>query len=219
MPPEVVPPPWRLRGRGYVFAYSFPEAFVQAQELPSGLRGALRRGPGAVMLVDYAESPVGPYHELLFLAGRYQLGGSTVCSIPCIFVSSERSVVSGRANWGLPKQQAEFSWTEEGERQERVRVAAGGSVFFDALLERGVVPFPVFAPRWPLPLSLVQPRKGRTLVTTLRGAGLARRARLRRLRVDGQHFPDTSALSPWLGLRIAPFRLVFPAPREGVLRD
>ena len=43
MPPEVVPPPWRLRGRGYVFAYSFPEAFVQAQELPSGLRGALRR--------------------------------------------------------------------------------------------------------------------------------------------------------------------------------
>jgi hypothetical protein len=163
------------------------------------------------MLVDYAESPVGPYHELLFLAGRYQLGGSTVCSIPCIFVSSERSVVSGRANWGLPKQQAEFSWTEEGERQERVRVAAGGSVFFDA--------FPVFAPRWPLPLSLVQPREGRTLVTTLRGTGLARRARLLHLRVDGQHFPDTSALSPWLGLRIAPFRLVFPAPREGVLRD
>jgi hypothetical protein len=187
---------------------------VAGLELSDELRSAYRGGPGVLMLVDYTASPVGPYREVLFAAGRFRMGGRTAFTIPRILVSTAASVVAGRANWGLPKEQADFEWTSEGPRRDRVRVSLGGSVFFDAVLEHGRVPFPVFAAPWLLPFTLGQPREGRVVVTTLRGAGIARRARLSSLRVDGRLFPDLSALRPLLGLRIAPFRLVFPRPES-----
>jgi len=216
--PSQVPAPWSLRGRGYVFAYRFPEAFARAQA-PEALEAAYRGGPGAVMLVDYTESPVGPYRELLFLAGRFTVGASTAFSIPRILVSSEASMRAGRANWGLPKELAAFEWQEAGRRRERVCVSNAGGVLFEAVLEHGVVPFPVWCPAWPALFTLAQPWDGRLLVTTLRGAGFARRARLRSLRLDEARFPGVGAFRPWVGFAMAPFRLNFPVPHEVGLRS
>jgi hypothetical protein len=200
-----------LRGRGYIFVHSFPRDFAFRHPLGEDFRGRFRGGPGAILLVDYLASPVGPYRELLFL-GRFEVGGSARFSIPRIFVSSAASALGGRANWGLPKELADFEWTSQGPRRERVRVSTGNGVFFDASLEWGHVAFPVLAARWPLPFTVAQPFGGRTLLTTLRGVGLARRARLASLTVDEQQFPDTAAVPPRLALRIAPFRLAFEAP-------
>jgi len=215
--PGEVPPPWRLRGRGFVFAYRFPEAFARAHA-DALLREGYRGGPGAVMLVDYTESPVGPYRELLFLAGRFRAGAATAFTIPRILVSSDASVRAGRVNWGLPKELARFEWEREGGRRERVRVEDADGLLLEAVVERGVLPFPVICPPWPLPFTLVQPWEDGAWLTTLRGAGVGRRARLVSLAVDGARFPDVRPFPPVAGLALDPFRLVFPVPRQTDLR-
>jgi hypothetical protein len=165
------------------------------------------------MLVDYEESPVGPYRELLLVAGRFDTPSGRGFSIPRILVSSQASVAAGRAHWGLPKELADFRSEPEGPRSERVCVSQDGAVLFSAHLQRGLVPFPIVAAPWPLPFTLAQPFEGRTFRTVLRGVGLARRARILSARVDPARFPDVFASAPILGLHIAPFHLVFPVPQ------
>jgi hypothetical protein len=209
----LVSPPWRLAGRGFVLAYTFPPEFVEAQGLPAGLLGRFRGGPGAVMVVDYASSPVGPYRELLFLPGRFAVAGGLYPAITRIFVSSQASADNGRAHWALPKERATFESEATGRRRERVRVLAGGRVFFEAELAWSRWPLPVLVPRWPLPFTLAQPGPDGLRLTTLRGAALARRARLLSVRVTGPEFPDVCGFAPRFGVRTAPFRLVFPEAR------
>jgi len=210
---EVVPPPGRLTGAGYVFGYVFPRELVEAQPLPNELRGRFCGGIGALMLVDYATSPAGPYRELVFLPGRFEVRGRRHPVITRIFVSSEASVRSGRANWALPKELATFESEARGPRRERIRVASEDRIFFEAELEWGLLPLPMLVPRWPFPFTLAQPGAGGFRLTTLHGSAIARRARLVSLRVSGHQFPDLALLRPILGVRVAPFRLVFPSPR------
>lgn len=65
---------------------------------------------------------MGPYDELLLIPGMAAFpdlpgqrgaarGGRSALSISKIWVSSEASMYCGRANWGIPKQLAEFQWT------------------------------------------------------------------------------------------------------------
>ena len=82
-----VPPPWSLQGDATLILY--------------------RRG--VLAFIRYAESNVGPYQELLWLAPFRQGPGGRAHTIPKIFVSSEPSARSGRANWGLPKELAVFA--------------------------------------------------------------------------------------------------------------
>src|SRR5262245_61022490 len=103
---QIVPPPWRLTGSGYILLYRwFPRDFVAVQgQVPPALAGSFKGGASAVMVVNYENSEVGPYRELLFIPGLFERG----FSITRTYVSSQASVDSGRANWGIPKQLAEF---------------------------------------------------------------------------------------------------------------
>ena len=87
----MAPPPWDLTGRGYVFLFTgAPD--VRGPTTPPGSRFA--GGLGAVMLLDYTSSDVGPYRELLFVPGRYSLGGRRCYSISRIYVSTPESVAN-----------------------------------------------------------------------------------------------------------------------------
>lgn len=69
------------------------------------------RGPRlpfvTVALVDYEDSPVGPYHEVV-AGAALRRGVKVVGQVPFIAVDSAASVLGGRVNWALPKTTAAF---------------------------------------------------------------------------------------------------------------
>ncbi|MEN0015844.1 MAG: hypothetical protein AAGC46_20935 [Solirubrobacteraceae bacterium] len=90
----IAAPPWTLRGQAVVL-------ITVARR-----RAALDPGEGrfgTVAFIDYAESDVGPYRELLRARRWVRAGGRIGPNVDPIWVTSEASAVSGRANWGLSK--------------------------------------------------------------------------------------------------------------------
>lgn len=183
-----VGPPWHLRGSGSILLF----------RLESEL--------GLVMLVDYDESPVGPYWELLFLSGFR--------TITRIYVSSEESAVNGRENWGIPKEVADFEVERRG-RTEQVRVTTlEGRTVADLTVGIGRPPLPVTAALIPRSFrTLVQPWEGRTYVTTLAGRGVIRPARLLKARIDPELFPDLTRGRLLGAVHASRFRLILPEPQ------
>jgi acetoacetate decarboxylase len=76
------------------------------------------------MLVDYEQSPVGPYQELLFIPGRFQFGRRRYYMVTQIYVSTQVSVENGQENWGIPKQLAQFHFETVDERVKQFTVGS-----------------------------------------------------------------------------------------------
>src|SRR5262249_33742356 len=111
MTEAVAPAPWTLRGRAYISVLRCPDDLLDTRSfVPASLAGKRSRSPFATMMfVDYSESNVGPYHELLFIPGAFRFAdGRLHPSISRIFVSSQSSVENGQRNWGIPKGRADF---------------------------------------------------------------------------------------------------------------
>jgi hypothetical protein len=204
--------PWRLQGNGWILLLRLPEAVRRdPRHLPPELRDRPISGPSVMMFVDYAASPVGPYRELLFIPGRFDLGrGRRAWSVTRIYVSTWESVVNGRLNWGIPKDRADFQ-REPYRGGERLRVTVGGQEA--ATLE--------LAPRGPaLPFNAaILPRSLRTLVQfhgdrsfrfTPGARGRTGLGAVGRLASDGILFPDLCAARVLLALRAPSFMLDFP---------
>ncbi|MEF2279270.1 hypothetical protein V3W47_13265 [Deinococcus sp. YIM 134068] len=191
------PPPWTLRGRGLLTLYA------PAPGTPLG----------ALMLLRYAESPVGPYDELLWLEAPVASPAGPRPQVRSIVVSTSESVAWGRRNWGIPKRLAQFEW-ERG--QVRVTDSDGRAVAHLA--------FRVGGPRLPVTTALL-PAAMRTLAqpaldgaegwlfTTLDAAGHVSPARLTVLHTDGLHLPLVHA-RPRPTLGVSNLRLVFPVPEK-----
>ena len=68
---EIIKPPWKLKGDGYIILYKFNNKFLEDNRaIPPFLKEKRVKGYGAVMLVDYKESNVGLYQELLLITGK-----------------------------------------------------------------------------------------------------------------------------------------------------
>jgi hypothetical protein len=213
--PEVAraPAPWTLQGDGWIVLLRLPESVRRdPRHLPPELRDRPLSGPSMVMFVDYTASPAGPYRELLYIPGRFELGdGRRAWSVTRIYVSTWESVVNGRVNWGIPKDRADFHREPFG-RGERLSVTVDGHEA--AALE--------LAPRGPaLPFhAALLPRSLRTLVQhhaerrfeLAPGArGHAALGRVQRLASDGSLFPSLADARVLLALRAPRFTLWFPA--------
>lgn len=100
------PPPWPAKVRATLWWHrATPEA---ASFGPGG-----RALPVTLaMMVDYLESPVGPYREILaspvLRAPSLRAGVLPSMAVPFIAVDSEPSVHGGREHWHLPKVLATF---------------------------------------------------------------------------------------------------------------
>jgi hypothetical protein len=101
------PPPWTLRLAGVVWLHRARPGAGRAHQ--PGLRFDRAVPLTVAGLVDYAESPVGPYAEV-WGAPTLVLRGATVgLGIPFMAVDSAASMAGGRANWALPKTLASFA--------------------------------------------------------------------------------------------------------------
>ncbi len=203
-----VPAPWTLRGEGIILLFRFKKSWVdQAANLPEYLQQKFRGGFGYVMLVDYQESPVGPYKELLFIPGKF--GEEKLQSITTIFVDSEASTLNGRANWAIPKQTADFHWQKE-KGLDRVDVTLNGKPVFQASIRSGGISFPMNTGL--LPIRLRQELEDQVLFTQPEGKGWGKLARIQEVEVDTQLFPDIRGIKPILAMKVSPFTLTFPKP-------
>ncbi len=208
----IAPPPWQLVGDGFIWLFRFPRDFVERSGfMADWQRACLKDSLGAVMLVDYRETNVGPYRELLFIPGRFALGGRRWFSISKIYVSTEASVRGGIENWGIPKELASFERRRRGDGSEAFSATRDGRLLFSATLAP-------LGPRFPIssslvPLTVVQASGDNLLITHSTAKGSARLCRVRSLCVDGARFPDIGRVTPIVVIAVNDFRMTFPVPQ------
>lgn len=210
------PAPWTLHGDGWILQLHLPEAARRdPAHLPPELQGRPLGGPSIVMFVDYADSPAGPYRELLYIPGRFTLdGGRRAWSVTRIYVSSWESVVNGRLNWGIPKDHAEFRRVPAG-RGERLEVETGGRRIATLELAPRGPALPVHAGLLPATLrALTQFHGGRRFELAPGAVGRAGLARVISLASDPALFPALDAARVRLAARIPRFTMTFPAAKE-----
>ena len=165
---------------------------------------------GSVMLVDYQTSPVGPYRELLFIPGLFDMAGRKTFSISKIYVSSHDSVWNGIQNWGIPKEYADFEVTRLDAKTERVEVSMSGKTFFSAQLKSKSFHFPITTSLFPFRITQLL---GSDLVLTNPSAsGRACFVSCQNLKTNPDFFPDFSHLKPLSVLKIKNFKMHFNVP-------
>ncbi|NVJ85068.1 MAG: acetoacetate decarboxylase family protein [Algoriphagus sp.] len=202
----IAPAPWDLKGEGVILVYKFSKNWVEQQgQLPDYLKGQFSGGLGYLMLVNYTQSPVGPYRELLFIPGKFK--NHRKQTITRIFVDSEQSTQNGRANWGIPKETMDFSW-EEQEGQIQIRVKSKEETFFSCEVKPFGFTFPANTKL--LPIDLYQHWKGKDFFTKPSGKGKAKLARVNILHVNPSFFPPIDQIKPLLAVHIRPFQIHFP---------
>lgn len=212
--PEVprAPAPWTLHGAGWILLVDLPEAVRQdARHVPEALQGLPLEGPSIVMFVDYADSPAGPYRELLYIPGRVLFpDGRRAWSVTRIYVSSWDSVVNGRLNWGIPKDRADFDCRSSG-RGEHIRVTAGERLIASLELERRGLAWPVHGGLLPAAFRrVVQHHGGRRFELVPEARGRAGLARLKNATSDPDLFPALEEGRVNMAFHVPRFRLCFP---------
>ena len=212
--PEVAraPAPWTLRGDGWILVLRLPEAVRgDPRHLPPAFRDRPVSGPSIVMFVDYAESPAGPYRELLYIPGRFDVGGGRhAWSVARSYVSTWESVVHGRLNWGIPKDRADFHRRPAG-RGEALHVEVDGKPVASFAFEARGLALPIHGGLLPSSMRrLVQQHAGRRFEFTPLASGRARLARATGLRSDAALFPELAGAHVTMALRVPRFSLTFP---------
>jgi hypothetical protein len=213
--PRVLPP-WALRGHAWIVLLRLPAgAAARHAFVPAELRSSVAAPVSALMCVDYVEAPCGPYRELLFIPGAMRFpDGRSHLSISRILVSTWDSVVNGRANWGIPKDRADFEVDAAGAPQRFV-VRDGNSEV--CRMEFA----PPRGPRLPLRTAwipaafatLAQRLDGRTFYYRPEARGALRLCRLLNWRFDARLFPDLAAGRVLASLRVEDFAMTFPVAR------
>jgi hypothetical protein len=197
---KITPAPWDLNGLGIMHFFWGPKRIdpFSGQEVS---------GIGGFIIARYDNSPVGPYNELLYIPGRHKVEGKSSFFISKIYVDSIDSVVSGQANWGIPKELADISIEKQGKNIE-VKASFEGAPFFDASITHGRVSFPVTTKLIPIPLH--QDWKGRYYFTQFVGSGSGSFSKVLLSSVDDERFPDTRDFQSLATIVVDPFKLSFP---------
>jgi hypothetical protein len=173
LPASTTPAPWHCRVRAVVWVQRAPSP------LPAGSPYAGKVLPLTVgAVVDYLDTPVGPYREV-FAGPLLRRAGRPLVHIPFIAVDSLASVHGGRAHWALPKAMASFTG-DIGAGHAVVR-GDGWSVLVGAT---------AYGPRLPIVSPFGSAQRGRTAAVDLRGRG-----RLARVEVTA----TGPSLTGWLG--------------------
>lgn len=191
LPPSTPAAPWSCRVRAVLWLQRASSPLPPSSPLAGRTRGLALGG-----FVDYLESPVGPYREVL--VGQLLTGSALpVVHIPFIAVDSLPSVHGGRAHWRLPKAFAAF----RGDIGTGAARADGDGWSVSVRAAPGGLRFPVVGP-------LRNDQGAGVATSSLRGT-----ARLARVQVDasGPTLGSWLATGRHLGL-VAEGRMVVGAP-------
>ncbi|EMY76894.1 acetoacetate decarboxylase-like protein [Leptospira weilii serovar Ranarum str. ICFT] len=201
--------PWNLNGEGFLFPlwakkeYNREMGFFTDEDSKQYLGGL-----GSLMLVNYESSDVGPDYELMYIPGSFEYKNDSYKRITRIFVSSQKSVEEGIRNWAIPKEKADFIWTQEGNRT-KISVFRGGKEFFRVTILIKSFFFPVTTKI--LPHTLLQKSSDGYLRTQFIGKGKGRIATILEIWSDEAVFPDAIKGGIFrTGIYTNPFELVFP---------
>ncbi len=107
-------PPWTLKGYAFVTLQLLDIARVRPL-IPEKLNIISvfpGKTVGGVYLSKYSSGSVLEYSELIIIAGFLSYEGKFGGWVSHIYVDNPDSVEGGREVWGLPKQLAQFTWTE-----------------------------------------------------------------------------------------------------------
>jgi hypothetical protein len=208
------PAPWNLTGNGVVLLYHFPKDFNYQHGFMAGFQQRDYLGwLGAVMVVDYQTSAVGPYSELLFMPGLIRTSGKLGFSISKIYVSSEASKINGYQNWGIPKEQADFTFTEKPGGFLAVAVARHEQVFFEAHVKRWGWPLPVTSKLLPC-TRIIQQQHQHLLLTRIAATGKIQLCSLKHVNTNPDFFPPINQLKCLAAFSVWDFRMTFPLPEQ-----
>ena len=211
IPYQSSPAPWQLSGEGYLLTYRFSKDFLMKEgSLPEGLKPFLWMNIGSVMLVNYQTSPVGPYGELLFIPGMFHYKEKYYWHISKIYVSSLDSVMNGRANWGIPKELAEFTFKTLEHGIQSVQVNVNGEKAFHCQFKDRSLGFPLSTSI--LPFQFIQPLNAKEYVTQPSGSGKAFFSKPMELTTGQGLFPSIGSQTRLACLHIPNFALAFPKP-------
>lgn len=216
--PEVPmkPAPWTLTGQAWLVALRLPaQAPARSAFLPGGLAGKAS-GISLLAFVDYESSDCGPYHEIMFIPGSVPFAdGRRHMTISRILVSTWDSVVNGRANWGIPKDRADFDvhYGAPGGEDHFV-VRSDGRVMAELRLKAWPLSLPVFGGFIPASMrTLAQQFDGRTFLYAPSSRGWMQPGKLMSWQFDDALFPDLSGAQVLGAARLRPFRMTFPVAR------
>jgi hypothetical protein len=173
LPAATPPPPWDCAVRAVVWVQRGASPLPASSPYAAAATGLVL---GAV--VEYLESPVGPYREV-FAGLLLRRAGSPAVHVPFMSVDSLPSLHGGRAHWALPKCPARFDGDVAA---GQVRAEGGG---WSVEVGTRTSPLPV-----PLVARLRAQQGGRTARVQLRGRGRAARVQVR---------ASGPTLSGWLG--------------------
>lgn len=206
------PAPWQLEASAYVLAVKLPDDVIDhASFVPESLAGKRSGNTAYVLYVDYRESDVGPYRELLVSPATYDFGDGRYPTITRIYVSSYESVVNGRANWGIPKDRADFTFEHGAKNVDHIQVSRDGHVFADMRFHPFGLTLPVTS--WLLPAglrTLVQHWQGKSYRFTLSAKGNMRMAKVVEWRFDPKFFPDLARGKVLAAAYFPNFQMTFP---------
>lgn len=210
---RLIPAPWLLNGEGLVLLYRFPAHFIQQYALLQPFQQESRRlSLGAVMAIKYTDSNIGPYQELLFIPGLFHIAGRFSFSISRIYVSTYASMQSGRFNWGIPKELAQFEIHQQVDGTHTYIASSGQDTFFEASVKARKLSLP-FTSRL-LPFSqIIQQRQEELLLTSPEASGKMQPATLLQAAADSAYFPPLQQLRPMGCFYLPRFQVKFPAAR------
>ncbi|RDA93284.1 hypothetical protein CP533_2043 [Ophiocordyceps camponoti-saundersi (nom. inval.)] len=123
--------PWTVTADIYIFPFWIPQS--QAEALPSEAYSPLEAasefsspsisrpvgGLGYIWIVQYKDTPVGPYDEMVIMPGKFgwsrkarfdKLETGQNVKTTRVYVSQKHTCYNGRLNWNVPKHLAKFEW-------------------------------------------------------------------------------------------------------------
>ncbi|KAJ3119067.1 hypothetical protein HK100_000477 [Physocladia obscura] len=145
---EAAPSPWVTKVEHFFILPFLPSKTnedqqheISAHMVPEDTAEYRASGIGYIMILRYANTPVGPYDEIMFIPGAFNSPllssksnqNSTItplasiswiqahplihdARIAQIYVSSEASLRNGRVQFGIPKELADFEWSKTSSR-------------------------------------------------------------------------------------------------------
>jgi hypothetical protein len=192
------PAPWRFTGQSWMGVYQVDRDVP----LPSGLQRILRPRWAIVALVRYLDGTL-RYDELA-VGALARRGWRVGLWVDQMWVDSLPSLWGGRHIWGLPKQLAEFTWTNN---QVHVSDQNGLIAALTVDLQPARLPaiwalapyFGTLPGQWAFTVARIWAHMGRS-----------------GMQIDdwSTRFPyQVKQPTPILSLSAKPFRMTFPAPR------
>lgn len=212
-PDMIAPAPWHLKGQGYLLVVHLPKSVLDNEGFISDDLVASRRGRLAyVAFVDYQESDVGRYHELLYIGGSLKFGQKRHYSISKIYVSSQASVDNGQLNWGIPKELADFKVHYGKNAKDTIEVATTtGETIAKLSFSHHLLPFPVSTKLAPKRLMTVaQQWQGQYFFYRPEAVGHLKPALLTASHFDKRYFPDLNQGRVLACFKVTDFNLIFP---------